>query len=133
MLHLKQRHILFPSAKISDLVSLMLELDAERRPSLAQVMAHPWLVSHLYRLPATLGALPCTSSNEGTTRPFSSVPSTSPSQKTRLKRQEKASPLVGVTQIVKVKLDDQSESTTEVGSNYFSKEKESYHYYVLRR
>ncbi len=48
------------SPALKDLVSSMLELDPGRRPTLAAVMAHPWLAPHLYRLPTTLGALPCT-------------------------------------------------------------------------
>ena len=54
-----------------DLVSMMLELDPGQRPQLAHVMAHPWLAPHLYRLPTTLGSLPCTS--KAARRPLSSV------------------------------------------------------------
>ena len=35
----------------------MLELDPNQRPTLAQVMSHPWLAPHLYRLATTLGAI----------------------------------------------------------------------------
>ena len=41
----------------SELVSSMLELDPNQRPTLAQVMSHPWLAPHLYRLATTLGAI----------------------------------------------------------------------------
>ena len=50
---------------------MMLELDPGQRPQLAHVMAHPWLAPHLYRLPTTLGSLPCTS--KAARRPLSSV------------------------------------------------------------
>ena len=50
---------------------MMLELDPGQRPQLGHVMAHPWLAPHLYRLPATLGSLPCTS--KAARRPLSSV------------------------------------------------------------
>ena len=53
---------------IIELVSSMLQLDPNNRPTLAQVMSNPWLAPHLYRLATTLGALPCTSK---VTRPLS--------------------------------------------------------------
>ena len=46
---------------LSELISSMLELEPSKRPTLAQVMGHPWLAPYLYRLATTLGALPCTS------------------------------------------------------------------------
>ena len=49
---------------------MMLDLEPAKRPQLADVMVHPWLAPHLYRLPATLGSLPCTSK---AARPLSSV------------------------------------------------------------
>ena len=40
----------------------MLEVDPQKRGQLAQVLAHPFLAPHVYRLTTTLGALPCNNS-----------------------------------------------------------------------
>ena len=48
------------SKTLADFVGELLSVDPNRRPGLAQIMAHPWLAPTIYSLPTTLGVLPCT-------------------------------------------------------------------------
>ena len=76
------------SAKLRDFVASLLAIDpgdcvflltnwhrllglfTGQRPTLSQMMAHPWLAPAIYRIPVTLGALPCTAKPA---RPLSSL------------------------------------------------------------
>ncbi len=48
------------SPALRQLLSLLLALDPATRPTLSELMAHPWLVPYVYKIPTSLGALPCT-------------------------------------------------------------------------
>lgn len=48
------------SPNLKQFVANILSVDPNSRPSLAELMSDPWLAPPLYRLPTTLGALPCT-------------------------------------------------------------------------
>lgn len=85
---------------------MMLQLDPEKRPNCSQIMAHPWLAPHLFRLVVSLGSLPCCTTSKAIKSPQASSSSLAPS------RTAAASVLpCTLTQIVKVELDDQGKST----------------------
>lgn len=49
------------SASLRDFLGSLLAVDPIQRPTISMLMAHPWLAPPLYRIPTSLGALPCTS------------------------------------------------------------------------
>ncbi|XP_059098247.1 serine/threonine-protein kinase Nek8-like isoform X1 [Tigriopus californicus] len=48
------------STSLRDFLGSLLAVDPIQRPTLGMLMAHPWLAPTLYRIPTSLGALPCT-------------------------------------------------------------------------
>lgn len=48
------------STNLRDLLSSLLAVDPNQRPSLIQIMGHNWIAPYLYKLPTTLGRLACT-------------------------------------------------------------------------
>lgn len=98
---------------------MLLQLDPEKRPNCGQIMAHPWLAPHLFRLFVSLGSLPCSTSKA---RPSTTPSSTSYAQGREgvlrkspcsLQATSSKGALLAptLTQIVKVELDDQGKST----------------------
>ncbi|XP_023335060.1 serine/threonine-protein kinase Nek8 [Eurytemora carolleeae] len=49
------------SAGVKQLLHAMLEVDPQKRPSVAEIMAHHWLAPYLYRIHTTVGGIPCSS------------------------------------------------------------------------
>eukprot|EP00095_Tigriopus_kingsejongensis_P009765 snap_masked-scaffold422_size175911-processed-gene-0.19 protein:Tk09765 transcript:snap_masked-scaffold422_size175911-processed-gene-0.19-mRNA-1 annotation:"hypothetical protein BRAFLDRAFT_205444" len=48
------------SPGLRDFFASLLAVDPGQRPTIPEMMAHPWLAPTLYRIPTSLGALPCT-------------------------------------------------------------------------
>ena len=46
---------------LAKLIDWMLATDPDERPNIIQVMAHHWVAPYVYRLPTSLGVLPCKS------------------------------------------------------------------------
>ena len=93
----------------------MLEVDPHKRPTLSQVMAHPWLAPRLFRLTTTLGALPCSS----TSRPRTSVmPLPSFLQSSRPPRKRSTSPFSHtITNVIRGEWDENNKFRSEVTKN----------------
>ena len=92
----------------------MLEVDPYKRPTLSQVMAHPWLAPRLYRLTTTLGALPCSSTSRR-------LPSVTPLlgqsflQSSRPPRKRSASPFSHtITNVIRGEWDENHKFCSEV-------------------
>ena len=112
----------------------MLEVDPYKRPTLSQVMAHPWLAPRLYRLTTTLGALPCSSTSRR-------LPSVTPLlgqsflQSSRPPRKRSASPFSHtITNVIRGEWDENHKFCSEVRKKKnisADMEKKNYDYFSL--
>ncbi len=66
------------SPELRRLVDSLLETRPTSRPSLVQILAHPWVAPAVYTLPPTLGVLPCSKEDVDVSRSISPFTATSP-------------------------------------------------------